>query len=153
VEHVLFQRLHATFRDALMVGRVPSGERNLTGVWNGLYTYQDGRSTSFVATLIESGGALSGTTHEASTLSGSSGATLFASVAGSRRDSSVTFTKTYDRPDVFHQSPILYEGALNGDGTEIEGRWTIAKAWSGKFLMIRAPGQELKVVHKAFEWT
>ena len=28
-------------------------KRNLTGVWNGLYTYRDGRSTSFVATLIE----------------------------------------------------------------------------------------------------
>jgi hypothetical protein len=136
-----------------MTERVRGSERNLTGVWNGLYTYQDGRSTSFVATLIESGAALSGTTHETSTLGGKSGATLYASVAGSRRDSSVTFTKTYDRPDVFHKSPILYEGALNGDGTEIEGRWTIAKVWSGKFLMIRSPGQEVKATHKAFEWT
>ncbi len=136
-----------------MAGRVCDSKRNLTGIWNGLYTYQDGRSTSFVATLIESGGALSGTTHEPSTLAGSSGATLYACVAGFRRDASVTFTKTYDRPDVFHQSPILYEGALNGDGTEIEGRWTIARVWSGKFLMIRSPGQEMKATRKAFEWT
>jgi hypothetical protein len=136
-----------------MAQRVRVGERDLTGVWNGLYTYQDGRSTSFVATLIESGGSLSGTTHEPSTLSGGLSATLYASVVGSHRDASVTFTKTYDRPDVFHQSPILYEGALNGNGTEIEGRWTIVKIWSGKFLMMRSPGQEIKVSRKAFEWT
>jgi hypothetical protein len=128
-----------------MTERGRAGERNLTGIWNGLYTYPDGRSTAFVATLIEGGGSLSGTTHEPSTLSASVAATLYASLVGSRRDFSVTFTKTYDRPDVFHQSPVLYEGALNGDGTEIEGRWTIAKVWSGKFLMIRAPGQEMRV--------
>jgi hypothetical protein len=130
-----------------------ASERNLTGVWNGLYTYSDGRSTAFVATLIESGGVLSGTTHEPSTASANLGATLFASLVGSRSDCSVRFTKTYDRPGVFHRSPIVYEGALNGDGTEIEGRWTIVKVWSGKFLMIRSPGQQIKAERKAFERT
>jgi hypothetical protein len=130
-----------------------ASERNLTGVWNGLYTYSDGRSTAFVATLIESGGALSGTTHEPSTARASLGATLFASLVGSRSDFSVRFTKTYDRPDVLHRSPIVYEGALNGDGNEIEGRWTIVKIWSGKFLMIRSPGQQIKAERKAFERT
>jgi hypothetical protein len=132
-------------------GRV--GERNLTGVWNGLYTYPDGRSTAFVATLIESGGSLSGTTHESSTLSANPGATLYATLVGFRHDAAVSFTKTYDRADVFHRSPILYEGALNGEGTEIEGRWTIVKVWSGKFLMIRSPGQQMKAQRKAFERT
>jgi hypothetical protein len=136
-----------------MTERVRSGERNLTGVWNGLYTYQDGRSTSFVATLIENGGSLTGTTHEPSTLAENLGVTLLASLVGSRRDFSVTFTKTYDRPDVFHRSPILYEGSLNGDGTEIEGRWTIIGAWSGKFLMIRSSGGEAKASRKAFART
>jgi len=126
-------------------------ERNLTGVWNGLYTYPGGRSTAFVATLIDSGGSLTGTTHEQSTLPGSGGATLYASLSGSRRGSSVAFIKTYERPDVFHRSPIHYEGALNGEGTEIEGRWTIAKVWSGKFLMIRSPGQEAKAERGVFE--
>jgi hypothetical protein len=126
-------------------------ERNLTGVWNGLYSYPDGRSTSFVATLIEAGGSLTGTTHEPCTLGGNIAATLYASLIGSRRDFSVTFTKTYDRPDVFHEQPILYDGGLNGDGTEIEGRWTIVKIWSGKFLMIRSPGQEMKAERKVFE--
>ena len=121
-------------------------ERNLTGVWNGLYSYRDGRSTSFVATLIESGGSLSGTTHEP----GSGGAMLFATVVGSRSDSTVNFTKTYDKPDLFHRSPIRYKGALNGENTEIEGRWTIMRFWSGKFLMVRSPGQEMKAERKEF---
>jgi hypothetical protein len=137
-----------------MTVRVRGGERNLTGVWNGLYTYQDGRSTSFVATLIESGGLLSGTTHEPGPAAGGSlAATLYASLCGRRRDCAVTFTKTYDRPDVFHQSAIHYEGALNADGSEIEGRWTIVQAWSGKFLMIRSASQDMKVSRKAFART
>jgi hypothetical protein len=127
-------------------------KRNLTGVWNGLYTYRDGRSTPFVATLIDSGGALSGTTHETST-SGTPGAMLLASLAGARSDSAVTFTKTYDKPDVFHRSPIRYDGVLNSEGTEIEGRWTIMLFWSGKFLMVRSPGQEMKAERKAYERT
>lgn len=133
-----------------MTRQARGGERDLTGVWNGLYTYQDGRSTSFVATLIDSAGALSGTTHEPSTLSASPGTSLCASVVGSRSDSSVTFTKTYERPDVFHHSPVRYEGTLSGDGSEIEGRWMIVKTWSGKFLMIRSPRTTAKAEHKEF---
>jgi hypothetical protein len=127
-------------------------KRNLTGVWNGLYTYRDGRSMSFVATLIETGGSVSGTTHELST-SGSPGAMLFASLAGARSDSAVMFTKTYERPDVFHRSPIRYDGVLNAEGTEIEGRWTIMRFWSGKFLMVRSPGQTMKAERKTFART
>jgi hypothetical protein len=123
-------------------------KRNLTGVWNGLYTYRDGRSTSFVATLIESGGSLSGTTHEPSTTA--PGAMLLGSLVGARSDSAVTFTKTYEQPDVFHRSPIRYEGVLNSENTEIEGRWTIMRLWSGKFLMVRSPGQATKAERKAF---
>lgn len=134
-----------------MTARLGGGERNLTGVWNGLYTYPDGRSTAFVATLIEGGSVLTGTTHEPSTLGNKPAATLYASLSGSRRDSAVAFTKTYDRPDEAHRSPIAYQGALNGEGSEIEGRWTIAGVWSGKFLMIRSPGQEAKASRKAFE--
>ncbi len=61
----------------------------------------------------------------------------------------MTFTKTYEQPDVFHRSPIRYEGVLNSEGTEIEGRWTIMLFWSGKFLMVRSPGQEMKAERKA----
>src|SRR5579862_1508541 len=128
-----------------------SGEQNLTGVWQGLYTYESGGSTSFAATLIESGASLTGTTHELSTSGASIATMLFASLIGSRRDSAVTFTKSYDRPDTFHQRPVLYEGTLNSEGTEIEGRWIIRKNRSGKFLMVRSPGQTAKAERKVSE--
>ena len=40
------------------------GKQNLTGVWHGLYTYPGGTSVAFVATLIEAGSHLNGSTHE-----------------------------------------------------------------------------------------
>jgi hypothetical protein len=134
-----------------VIARSRADARSLTGIWNGLYTYPDGRSTSFVATLIEASGTLCGTTHEPSTLPSSPGVTLIANLTGSRRGSCVTFTKTYDAPDLMHRSPILYEGVLNADATEIEGRWTIVSVWSGKFLMIRSAGEEVKAERKALE--
>ena len=70
--------------------------QNLTGVWQGLYTYPDGESVSFVATLIDSGGALSGSTHEPCTDAAASSGTLYATLAGNRGGSAVTFRKTYD---------------------------------------------------------
>lgn len=127
-------------------------KRNLTGVWNGLYSYRDGRSTSFVATLIESGRSLSGTTHEPGR-AGGAGGMLFASLVGTRSDSAVTFTKTYEQPDEVHRCPISYEGALNGEGTEIEGRWTIMRFCSGKFLMVRSPGQKANAEREAYAHT
>jgi hypothetical protein len=131
-------------------GRV-AGERNLTGIWNGLYTYPHGESTSFVATLIETAGSLTGTTHEPSAPGDGPETTAFATLTGAFFDSTVTFTKRYDRPTGRKRSPILYEGVLNGDGSEIEGRWTIPRSWSGKFLMIRSMGQEATVLREAFE--
>jgi hypothetical protein len=124
---------------------VQTGAQNLTGIWNGLYTYHDGRSISFVATLIDGGGALTGTTHEPDSRSS---ATLYATLVGTHHDGAVTFTKTYDKPDRYHRNPISYNGALNGDGTEIEGRWAISARASGKFLMIRpAPRRKLHKPH------
>jgi hypothetical protein len=128
-----------------------AGKRNLTGVWNGLYTYPHGQSTAFVATLIETAGSLSGTTHEPSTSADAPGTTLLATLSGSRRDSAVTFTKRYDPPGPTTSSPVRYDGALNADGTEIEGRWSIAQMSSGKFLMIRSAGQKAAVSRKTGE--
>jgi hypothetical protein len=124
-------------------------EDSLTGVWNGLYTYQDGNSTAFVATLIESGAVFTGMTHEKSAVSG--GTMLFANLDGACRGRTVSFTKIYDPPDELHCHRIHYEGALNGDATEIEGRWTIPQACAGKFLMVRSGGRTATVERKAFE--
>ena len=127
---------------------VQTGAQNLTGVWNGLYTYSDGRSISFVATLIDGGGSLTGATHEPDSRSN---VTLYATLGGTHHDGAVTFTKTYERLDRYHRNPIVYTGALNGDGTEIEGRWVISPRASGKFLMIRPAPRRAKVAQTAFE--
>jgi hypothetical protein len=124
------------------------GARNLTGVWHGLYTYpHGGEGVSFVATLIETTSALSGTTHEPCRI-GPPG-TLYATVAGSRRDSAVAFVKTYDGSNPFYRT-VAYEGTLSGDGNEIEGRWIVPGSWSGRFLMIRPPSNAVPVSRKAF---
>lgn len=127
---------------------VQIGAENLTGIWNGLYTYHDGRSISFVATLIDGGGSLTGTTHEPHSWTS---VTLYATLLGTHHDGAVIFTKTYDRPDRYHRDPIFYDGALNRDGTEIEGRWVIGPRVSGKFLMIRPAPRRAKVAQTAFE--
>lgn len=110
--------------------------QDLTGIWQGLYTYADGRSVSFVATLIESGGALTGTTHEPCVSGRAAGGTLFATLAGTRQGDTVSFRKTYEG-DVPGYGAVDYVGMLNSDASEIEGRWIILGVWSGKFLMIR----------------
>ena len=128
---------------------VQTGGQNLTGIWNGLYTYRDGRSISFVATLIDAGGSLTGTTHEPDSRSG---ATLYATLIGTHHDGAVTFTKKYDQPDRYHRNPIFYNGALlSRDGTEIEGRWVIGARAAGKFLMIRPAPRRAKVAQTASE--
>ncbi len=122
--------------------------QNLTGVWQGLYTYPDGESVSFVATLIDSGGALSGATHEPCPPAVAASGTLYATLAGSRSGSAVEFRKSYDGTvPRFHT--VEYAGTLNGDATEVEGRWVIRGVWSGKFLMIRPARTEVSVKRKA----
>ncbi|MCC6887624.1 MAG: hypothetical protein IT536_03735 [Hyphomicrobiales bacterium] len=113
-------------------------DRNLTGVWNGLYSYSSGLSVSFVATLIESGSALSGATHEPNVLGTNPGATLTALLSGARRNGAVSFIKTYDDSGPRPYHPVSYDGALNADATEIEGRWRIGDGTTGRFLMVRA---------------
>ena len=117
-----------------MAERIEANADDLTGVWNGLYSYPDGRSVAFVATLIQHGRALSGATNER--CQHAPGGTLFATLAGSREGGAVAFRKTYDGT-VPGYGMVDYAGSLNAEATEIEGRWTIAGMWSGKFLMIR----------------
>jgi hypothetical protein len=126
---------------------------SLTGVWQGTYSYPLGLgSVSFVATLIEAGNLLMGTTHEPGhwALGGGSNVTLYASLSGSRHGGAVAFVKTYDGNNPNYRT-VEYEGTLSGDGTEIEGRWIISRMWSGKFLMIRPAGKAESVSDKVFE--
>jgi hypothetical protein len=128
----------------------PPSPQNLTGVWHGLYSYPYGRPpVSFMATLIESGSTVSGTTHEPCDREDSPGETLFATLLGRRQGGAVAFLKTYDGSHP-NYSRVVYEGTLSADGTEIEGRWMLPGS-SGKFLMIRSAGKEEAVTRKAFE--
>jgi hypothetical protein len=124
------------------------GSQSLTGVWNGLYTYSTGLSVSFVATLIDSGSVLSGTTHEPNVLGSTPGGTLYALLAGGRQGGAVSFVKTYDEDGPRLYYPIHYQGVLNGDATEIEGRWRIGDGTTGKFLMVRSNGKAVMVERK-----
>jgi hypothetical protein len=131
-----------------MTERNPVDGRNLTGVWHGLYTYPDGISVSFVATLIEAGRSVTGSVHEPCTVGGSPNETISATLSGSRSDSAVRFLKTYEGTNP-HYGSVHYEGTLNHDGTEVEGRWTVPRNWSGKFLMIRSGGAAETVARKS----
>jgi hypothetical protein len=125
-----------------------NGPKSLTGVWNGLYSYSSGLSVSFVATLIDSGSLLSGATHEPNVLGTSSGSTLTALLSGGRRASAISFVKTYDEAGPSHYYPVNYEGVLNGEATEIEGRWRIGDGTTGRFLMIRSEGKAVAAEKK-----
>ena len=126
-----------------------TGSSSLTGVWHGLYTYQDLGSVYFVATIIESGAWLAGSTHESEV--GVSGAplTLFAGLEGAGQEQRVHFVKTYDGTGGWSHS-VAYDGMLSAEATEIEGGWAIGLEASGRFLMIRSAGANESVIRRAF---
>jgi hypothetical protein len=131
------------------MGRGAASER-LTGVWHGLYTYaNEPEPVYFVATLLESGTHLYGTTQESAV--GQTGAplSLSAMIEGTRAAHVIAFIKRYDGSGGWHHG-VAYDGTLNSDFTEIEGRWTIGSAAKGRFLMIRSTGASETVVRRAF---
>ena len=125
---------------------------NLTGVWQGRYTYPRYRPpVSFSATLIETATRLSGSTHEPGGSLGLSDAIAYATLVGCRQGSKVDFVKTYSNGGAEGSSPIAYSGILNPDATEIAGTWRIHGHWSGNFLMIRSEGKAVHAKRKAVE--
>jgi hypothetical protein len=128
-----------------------SSAASLTGIWQGIYSYPIPRApVSFVATLIETASAVSGTTHEPCSIGGGPNEILYATLLGNRQHSAVAFVKTYDGANP-HYGTVAYEGTLSSDGTEIEGRWIVAGNWSGKFLMVRPSGRTEAVARTVFE--
>lgn len=116
---------------------------SLTGVWHGLYTYPERArlpETPFTAVILDSGGHITGTIHEV--LQGWRGAReTNASLTGTTFGDAVTFVKTYDGTNGVKHT-VHYDGHLNRERDEIEGRWSIKGDWSGRFLMIRKRGQD-----------
>jgi hypothetical protein len=132
-----------------------ASETSLSGVWHGLYSYaSQPEPVYFVATLIQSGTLLTGTTHESA--EGRKGAplTLFATIDGRVDLDIVTFSKTYDGSHGW-QHAVAYEGLLSADRLEIEGHWLIVPGGGqmgarGRFLMIRSGGASEQAVRHSF---
>ena len=109
---------------------------SLTGVWDGTFIQPGVGAVTFLATLIEAGGALSGSVTEPCMMPGCPRSEHNAQLAGSRSGSAVSFVKRYEPPGYGYDS-VTYEGSVNADATEIDGRWRIPGI-SGTFLMIRS---------------
>jgi hypothetical protein len=110
---------------------------NLTGVWDGSYIQPGVGMITFTATLVETAGALGGSVTEPCMMPGCPLSTHNSSIWGHRSGSAVSFVGFgYDR--------VTYEGTVNPESTEIDGRWRVP-GHSGSFLMIRA-GKPAQVV-------
>jgi hypothetical protein len=109
---------------------------SLTGVWDGTFIQPGVGAVTFLATLIEAGGALSGSVTEPCMMPGCPRSEHNAQLAGSRSGSAVSFVKRYEPPGYGYDT-VTYEGSVNADATEIDGRWRIPGI-SGTFLMIRS---------------
>ena len=112
---------------------------DLTGVWDGTFVQPQVGMVTFLATLIDSGGALGGNVTEPCILPGCLvGGTHNASIAGHRSGNAVSFFKNYEPPG-YGYDKVFYEGTVNADATEISGCWTLpGAADSGSFLMVRS---------------
>src|SRR3954467_12156468 len=110
---------------------------NLTGVWDGTYVQSHVGMVTFLATLIETGGALGGNVTEPCIRPGCLvGGTHNASIAGHRSGIAVSFIKCYEPSSCAYET-VTYEGVVNGGGTEIDGHWRLP-GLSGTFLMVRS---------------
>ena len=113
---------------------------DLSGRWTGFFNYPIVRPpVNFEATLRDIHGAITGVTSELSDVPNSLYVTLEATIDGRREGRTVRFVKMYDRFDGDYDA-VHYEGVIQSDGEEIEGRWEIPGNWGGTFLMVRASG-------------
>ena len=126
---------------------------SLTGAWDGTYTQPGVGIVTFLATLIESGGALGGSVTEPCATPGCPLSTHNASIAGHRSGSAVSFIKRYEPPG-YGYNTVSYEGTVNADATEIDGRWRLpGTTTSGTFLMVRStqPAESVETEEQARE--
>jgi len=116
---------------------------NLTGVWDGTFVQPQVGMVTFLATLTESGGALGGNVTVPCMTPGCPLSIHKASIAGHRSGSAVSFVKRYEPPG-YGYDKVIYEGLVNADATEIDGRWRLP-GLSGTFLMVRStkPAQSI----------
>lgn len=117
--------------------------RNMTGAWFGSFSYLGGGQpdVSFIASIEELFGMLSGTTSEPNTI-GDTTTHLNAVLRGSRDGADVRFTKMYDgESDAAHA--VDYAGTISADGTRVSGFWSLA-GLSGGFEMNRTHAEAVE---------
>ncbi|MCP3402420.1 hypothetical protein [Bradyrhizobium sp. CCGB20] len=122
---------------------------DLSGIWDGSYIQPGVGMITFTATLAEINGALGGSVTEPCMMPGCPLSTHNASIAGHRSGSAVSFVKHYEPPGYGYDS-VTYEGTVNAEATEIDGRWHLP-GHSGSFLMIRSskPAQAVTTEQRA----
>lgn len=109
---------------------------DLSGVWDGSYIQPGTGMVTFTATLVETNGALSGDVTEPCSNPRCPVRTHNASITGQRAGNAVSFVKRYEPPG-FGFDVVHYEGTVDTEATEIDGRWRLP-GQSGAFLMIRS---------------
>ena len=83
---------------------------NLTGIWQGLYSYPQALApVGFTATLLESGSWLSGSVHEVAQNEHGADVEVYATLLGTRKDQDIDFTKTYDGTNGWTHA-VFYRG-------------------------------------------
>ena len=113
-----------------------SNANSLAGSWAGRYYYPNGlEPVPFDASLIQLGGAISGTITEIATIGWHAGRPLMSTISGGVEGTEVFFTKTYESNDTGY-GVVQYHGRVNADATEIRGRWVIGNE-SAAFVMTR----------------
>jgi hypothetical protein len=117
--------------------------QDLGGVWYGHWNAEQAEvePNRFIALLDEQNGAITGTITEPD--SEEADGVLRALVGGERSGSSVAWVKQYDGSGRLAHA-VRYAGAVNGDATEIRGRWQL-EGFSGGFTMTRETFSEAEL--------
>src|SRR5262245_13363982 len=97
---------------------------SLTGVWDGSFLQPGVGTITFLAALITAGGALTAGVTTPCMAPGCPISPHNASISGTRSGSAVSFVKRYQPPG-YGYTHVFYEGAVNADATEIDGRWKL----------------------------
>lgn len=118
----------------------PVPEIDLSGVWRGFFTYDDGRApVPFAVNLTQNENSFNGASNEPNTFAVAPVATLRATLRGTVdvETRAVHWVKTYDGNGADHS--VDYRGTLSRDGTRFEGgRWIVDSQTAGSFTLVRS---------------
>ncbi|SFR80044.1 hypothetical protein [Sphingomonas jatrophae] len=104
---------------------------NLTGAWFGSFSYlgTTQADVSFIATIEEVAGLVTGETSEHTDVAGLQ-VELKAILRGSREGADVSFIKAYDGAGMAAHA-VEYRGTLSDDGKRVSGAWEMEGVMGG----------------------